>query len=128
MSLTIIEKKLLEREEAAFKTQISVGLQHIRKAFDRYISHDINSDKRILAGSDMAKEIDDYLKETKLCDSYYYAGNYLKVSIDLTNTKSIPEALKNAMLEVAIDEFMEQVSSVESIAHDVETLRHNQGE
>jgi hypothetical protein len=114
MQLSTIEDALLNREFANFTAQVSIGLEHIRKAFDRYMDRSIDG-VRIDADSILASEIDEYLKKIKLIGSYYYGGNYLCINTEIANTKNIPDVLKNRMLQVATSEFLAQVERVKEI-------------
>jgi hypothetical protein len=120
MELSIIEQKLLEREIATFKVEINIGLEIIRKAFDRYMDRSVHSDNKIKANQDIAGEVDAYLKSAKIAGSYYYGGDYLKISSEMANEKSLPDVLKTAMLDVAVAEFLAQVDSIKEISGDLQ--------
>lgn len=116
MSISAIEKKLLEKEIESFKAELEKGSLIIQEAFKKYYT-----DEHGLVGfkGQHREELSKFLGMAVSANEDYRAGHATNVKSYLYLVK-FPQFLQDAMLNVASARFLESIEEIKEITDNLE--------
>lgn len=116
-----LELLLVQKEIPVLQAEIQRGMGIVFAAFDKYRK---NEESSIRLEPDQIKELNLYIRKVSPLSSSYYGGYHLreKAASDIANGHSIPDCLRNLILDYVVPVFVERMNAVESEAAEIRNI------